>query len=144
MILAIALGNPLRGDDGVGVAVARLLAAALPGLVVLESMEALPEHADEVARAERVVFLDASVAGAPGEVELREVVARVPRESILHALAPEDVLGLARALHGRVPATALVTVAGRDFVFTEQLSAPVAAAVPAARDRALAFLRGEG
>jgi hydrogenase maturation protease len=143
VILAVALGNPIRGDDGVGLAIGRALEAILPGLELVESMEALPEHAEEVARATRVVFLDASVEGAPGEVRLATISPREPHAALLHALAPQDVLGIARALHGRAPPAALVTVAGLDFSYVERLSPRVAAALDAARDRAAAFLRGE-
>jgi hydrogenase maturation protease len=141
VILAIALGNPIRGDDGVGLAIARTLAGSLLELVIVESMEALPEHAEEVARARRVVFLDASIEGAPGEVRLTAIGPRTPREALLHALTPEDVLGLCEALHGRAPPAALVTVSGRDFSYVERLSPEVAASLDAARDRAAAFLR---
>jgi hydrogenase maturation protease len=143
VILAVALGNPIRGDDAAGLAIGRALARSVPGLELIESMEALPEHADDVARATRVVFLDASVEGVPGEVRVVALTPREPHEALLHALAPSDVLGLARALHGRAPPAALVTVAGRDFSFVERLSSEVTASVDAARDRAAAFLRGE-
>jgi hydrogenase maturation protease len=143
VILAVALGNPIRGDDGAGLAIGRALARSVAGLHVIESMEALPEHADDVARATRVVFLDASVEGVPGEVRLLPLTPREPHEALLHALAPADVLGLARALHGKVPPAALVTVAGRDFSFVERLSTEVTASLDTARDRAAAFLLGE-
>jgi hydrogenase maturation protease len=138
MILVLALGNPIRGDDGVGLALARGLAEALPGFVlqVIESQEVRSEHADAVARAEGVLFLDAAVLGAPGEVRAAPLVPRPAREAILHALTPEEVLGLSRAVHGRVPPAALVTVAGREFGFVERLSPEVEAALPAARTEA--------
>lgn len=149
MILAVALGNPIRGDDGVGLAIGRALARSLPELELvesfelIESMEALPEHAEEVARARRGVFLDASIEGTPGEVRLAAIGPRAPQEALLHAMTPEDVLGLCRALHGRAPPAALVTVAGRDFSYVERLSPEVAAALETARDRAREFLRSE-
>jgi hydrogenase maturation protease len=142
MKLAIALGNAIRADDGVGFVVARALAAHDPSVEIVESQEALPEHADAVARAERVVFLDASVVGAPGEVRSAEVVPRPPRVAILHALTPEEVLGLAFASHGRAPPAALVTIAGRDFSFAEGLSPEVEASIPEALRLAFEFLQG--
>jgi len=53
-----------------------------------------------------------------------------------HALTPDEILALARALHGRAPPAALVTVAGRDFSFGQALSAEVRAALPEAQARA--------
>ena len=143
MILVIALGNAYRADDGVGLALARRLAGAAPAgaaLEIVEAHEVLPEHADAIATADAVLFLDASVRGAPGEILAGALVARAPRPAVLHALTPEDVLGIAQALHGRVPPAALITVAGRDFAFAEALSTEVEAALPEALRRALELL----
>jgi hydrogenase maturation protease len=142
MMLAIALGNAVRSDDGVGFVIARALAAHLPSVEVIEAAEALPEHADAVARADRVVFLDASVVGPPGEVKSSEVAPRQARVAILHALTPEEVLGIAHATHGRAPPAALVTIAGRDFSFAEGLSPEVEASIPEALRLAYEFLSG--
>jgi hydrogenase maturation protease len=135
-ILALALGTPLRGDDAAGAAIARGLEALLPGLEVIEATELLPEHAETAAQADGVLFLDASVTGTPGEVRVEPVSPRTARAAVLHALLPDEILGLARALYGRAPPAALVTVAGKDFAFGEGLSAEVEAALPVARRRA--------
>ncbi len=139
MILALALGTTLRGDDGAGAAIARGLAELLPGLEVIEATELLPEHAEAVASADGVLFLDASVSGTPGEVRVEPVAPRAARAAVLHALLPEEIVGLARALYGRAPPAALVTIAGKDFAFGEGLSAEVEAALPAACERARAL-----
>jgi hydrogenase maturation protease len=143
-IVAFALGNALRADDGAGPALARGLEALVPGLEVVEAELLLPEHAEAVAGARGVLFLDASIAGAPGEVRAAPVAPADAGGALLHALTPGEILALARSLHGRAPPAALVTVAGRDFAFGEGLSAEVAAALPVARERArdlaLAFL----
>jgi hydrogenase maturation protease len=135
-VVAFALGNVLRADDGAGLALARGLDALVPGLHVVEAQELLPEHADEMAGAAGVLFLDTSVAGSPGEVRAAHVVARPAREALLHALLPEELLGLAHAIHGRAPPAALVTIAGRSFAYGETLSPEVEAALPAAREKA--------
>ncbi len=135
-ILAFALGNAFRADDGTGLALARGLEALVPGLEVVEAAELRPEHAEAVAGAAGVLFLDASVAGEPGEIQAVLLVPRAARAALLHALTPEEILGLARALHGRAPPAGLVTVAGREFAFGEGLSAEVEAALPLARERA--------
>lgn len=136
MILALALGTPLRGDDAAGSAIARGLEVLLPGLEVIEATELLPEHAEAAARAGGVLFLDASVSGTPGEVRVEPVAPCTARAAVLHALLPEEILGLARALYGRAPPASLVTVAGKDFAFGDGLSAEVEAALPEARRRA--------
>lgn len=138
-VVAFALGNPLRADDGTGAALARGLAALVPGLEIVEAALLVPEHAEVVARARGVLFLDAAIAGPPGEVRAVPVAPAPELGALLHALTPEEVLALARALHGRAPPAALVTVAGRDFAFGEALSAEVEAALPVARERARAL-----
>ncbi len=135
-IVAFALGNTIRADDGAGIALARGLASLVPGLEVIEAQELQPEHADALGDAQGVLFLDASVAGTPGEIRASRLVPRTARAAILHALTPEEVLGLARALHGSAPPAGLVTVAGREFAFGEGLSAEVEAALPRARELA--------
>lgn len=135
-LVVFALGNPIRADDGAGLAVARGLEALVPDLEVVEAQELLPEHADVVAAARGVLFLDASVAGTPGDVCASRLVPRTAREAILHALLPEEVLGIARALHGNVPPAGLVTISGREFSFGDGLSPEVEAALPLAREKA--------
>lgn len=135
-ILALALGTLHRGDDGVGLALADGLDALVPGVEVLEAQELAPDHAAAVAGSDGVIFLDTSVAGAPGEVQGWLIGPRTARAAVIHALTPEEVLGLARAQYGRAPPAAMVTVAGRDFGFGDGLSPEVEAALPRARERA--------
>jgi hydrogenase maturation protease len=142
VILLLALGNVSRGDDGVGVILGRSLAARLPpgDAHVEEAVQLLPEHAEAAARADAVVFLDATVTGAPGSVHAHHVQARAPRAALLHALTPEEILGLARASFARSPQGLLITVAGKDFSFSERLSPEVLEAIPAAVEKALSWL----
>ncbi len=141
-ILAFALGNTIRADDGAGIALARGLNALVPDLEVIEAAELVAEHADAIADAEGVLFLDASVAGTPGEIRATRVVPRPASAALLHALTPEEVLGLARTVHGRAPPAALVTVAGREFAFGDGLSPEVEAALPLAREKARQLAQG--
>jgi len=147
-VLAFAMGNDVRADDGAGRAIARGLEVVLPGVEIVEVQELLPEHADRAAAADGVLFLDASVEGKPGDVRVTRLVPRTARTAVIHALTPEEILGLASALHGRAPPAALVTVSGRDFAWGESLSQEVKAALPLAREKAreaaAAFGRGPG
>jgi len=147
-LLAFAMGNAVRADDGAGREMARGLEEILPGVEILEVQELLPEHAEKAAEADGVLFLDASVEGKPGEVRVTGLAPKVARAAVIHALTPEEILGLASALHGRVPPAALVTVSGRDFAWGETLSAEVRAALPLAREKAreaaAAFARKPG
>jgi hydrogenase maturation protease len=138
-ILAMALGTALHGDDGVGLALADGLDELVPGLEVLEVSQLAPDHADAVAEFDGVIFLDASVAGEPGEVQAAFIEPRTARAAVIHALTPEEILGLVRAQYGRAPPAAVVTVSGRDFAFGDPLSPEVEAALPLARERARAM-----
>jgi len=141
VIWVLALGNPLRGDDGVGARLAEALAEALAGeaIEVVESHEVMPEHAEALAAAEVGVVLDASVSGTAGDVRAARVAGHAPRPALLHALTPEELVGMAAA-QGRAPPTILVTVAGKDFGFAEALSPEVEAAVPEALAQAMALV----
>jgi len=141
-LVVFAMGNALRADDGVGRAVARGLADSVPGLEVMEVQELLPEHADQLANADGALFIDASVSGSPGEVRAAPLVPRPARAAVIHALMPEEVMDLARSLHGRAPPAAMVTVAGRDFAWGEALSPEAEAALPLAREKARELLEG--
>jgi hydrogenase maturation protease len=147
-VLAFAMGNDVRADDGAGRAIARGLELIMPGVEILEVQELLPEHAERAAAADGVLFLDASVEGRPGEVRVARIGPKVARAAVIHALTPEEILGLASALHGRAPPAALVTVSGRDFAWGESLSQEVKAALPLAREKArevaASFARGAG
>jgi hydrogenase maturation protease len=142
VILLLSLGNGSRGDDGVGLVLGRALMARLPpgSHQVVEAVQLLPEHAELTARADAVVFLDAAVSGAPGEVHANQVTSRAPRAALLHALTPEEILGLARTTYGQAPQGLLVTVGGKDFSFVEQLSPEAEAALPEAVELALSWL----
>jgi hydrogenase maturation protease len=142
VVLLLALGNGSRGDDGVGVALGRALAARLPHEKVHleEAVQLLPEHAEQAATADAVVFLDATVVGAPGEVQAHPVAPRAAREALLHALTPEELLGLAKLAWGRAPEGLLVSIAGKDFSFVERLSEEVHAALGRAVEQALAWI----
>jgi hydrogenase maturation protease len=134
--LVIACGNPLRADDGVAWHIARALeeAAHDPTIQIRTVLQLTPELAEDVSQANTVVFVDAVESGEPGTV-LVEPLAEPPSDPALftHTIAPATLLSLARNLYGRTPSRAfLLTVACCCFDFSEELSQPVARAVPEA------------
>lgn len=139
-VLLVAIGNPLRGDDGVGQHVLEALPPP-PGCEVLCVPQPLPELAAWLTGRERVVFLDAAV-GEAGRVELTRIRAMEgrPNPSLAHGLEPAGVVGLAQEVFGARPETYLLTVGGADFGLGTGLSPQVAAAVPEAVDRLRALL----
>jgi len=137
-IIIIGVGNPYRGDDGAGLAVARsLLERAHRGVVVLEqdgepaSLIAAWEGVDAV------VLVDAVSSGSkPGTIHTLDAV-KTPldrdlfRHSI-HAFGVAEAVELSRAL-GSLPRILWVYgIEGERFEMSEELGADVLAAVPRA------------
>src|SRR5690242_16044076 len=84
-LLIIGYGNTLRRDDGVGPRVAEAVESmALPGVRALPCPMLTPELADPIARAQRVIFVDAAV-DAPREVQLRELAPADSSQIMAHA-----------------------------------------------------------
>jgi len=131
--LVIGYGNPLRGDDAIGQAVAELLAgtAAIDGAEVIACHQLLPELAERIAGVTLAVFVDAEAGREPGRV----VVARVQAAAhlaadLIHHVDPAALLFLASRLYGHAPPAHLVTVGAAAFELGAPLSQTVAAALP--------------
>lgn len=122
--LLLGWGNPARGDDGLGPALAGMVAGErLEGLTVDSDYQLQIEDAAEVARHERVVFVDADRSG-PEPFSCRRLW---PTESGLsftsHSVSPGALLSLTRELFGREPEAWLVGIRGYQFdAFDESLS----------------------
>lgn len=130
-VLVIGYGNTLRGDDGIGPAVAEQVARlGLPGVRVLAVHQLAPELAADLADARVAVFVDATVGGdAVAAVRLDAGRAGVTT----HAADPPGLLALALEVYDRCPEAWLVTAAGADFGFREGLSPAARANASAAR-----------
>ena len=76
--LIVGYGNPLRGDDGVGQAVARAFAdeAAIDGVDAVACHQLTPELAERFAAAARVVLIDAAAGPEAGRRLSRPAAAR--------------------------------------------------------------------
>jgi len=121
-VLVIGYGNTLRGDDGFGYRAAE----RIPGAIAVHQLT--PELMEPISKADRVLFLDASAEGAPGEVRRRRVV---PSEggAFTHHSTPEALLAGSLALYGRCPEATLITVTGVNFDVSETLSPSVQTAL---------------
>lgn len=99
-VLVIGYGNPGRLDDGLGPALAEMLARrGLPGVTVDADYQLTVEDAAAVAEHDLVVFADAAVSGtAPFWV--RRVTPEARWTFTTHSVAPESVLGMAREMFG--------------------------------------------
>ena len=129
--LVIGYGSPIRGDDAIGPLAADALAAGPlpPGLRVLSRHVLTAELAEDLAAADRVIFLDAAVQGRPGELRVctLEPDARAV-STMAHFLDPRELLAWCDTLYQRVPRAWLVSVAGESFDYASYHLGPAATA----------------
>ncbi len=129
--LIIGYGSPIRGDDAIGPLTAEaLMAAPLPREVRVIARHILTaELAAEIATAERVIFLDASVTGEPGEVRVQTLAPDASAlSSMAHFLSPRELLAWCQALYGHQPAAWLITATGQSFTYAHCRLSPLAMA----------------
>jgi hydrogenase maturation protease len=116
--LVIGYGSPIRGDDAIGPLAADALAAApLPeGVRVIARHVLTAELVEDIASANRVIFLDAAVDGTPGEVRVRELYPDETAVSTMaHFLNPRELLAWCLTLYRHQPEAWLVSAAGQCF-----------------------------
>jgi hydrogenase maturation protease len=145
--LVIGIGNPLRGDDGVGTWLAEEAAvrtAAEPdGPVAVRSVQQLtPELAEELAQLEDVLFIDAWLAPAKAAPELTEI-GPAAGAADSHRLEPAQLLAVSQALFGSMPRAHLLQVPAHAFDHGMELSRQLEATLPAARALLQAWLQGD-
>jgi hydrogenase maturation protease len=119
-LLVIGYGNELRGDDGVGPRVAQTVANwNRPDVRGIAVHQLTPELVPELATAERVVFVDASVDSMPRW----QILTPIHDARILgHTSSPAWLLELTRELHGRAPEAWLATIQARNLGFDSKLT----------------------
>lgn len=137
MILLIGYGNPLRTDDGVGQVVADEIANSpeTPGfrgnLETIACHQLLPEHAEAISTADRVVFVDAEAGPEPGRITVRAIEPDAQGSAgLIHDFTPQTLLAYAQLLFGHAPPATLVTVNGYSFEHGEGLSLQMDALLP--------------
>lgn len=150
--LIVGVGNPILSDDGVGIHVARKMRElCLPGVDVEELPASGLELLDMVLGYDTVVIIDAIVTGngPPGELYVLE---EGDFERTIHGSSPHGIniaTALAmgrRVVPGQMPDTIhFVAVEADDIVnVSEDLTAPVAAAVPSIVDCILRMIGEAG
>jgi hydrogenase maturation protease len=123
--LIIGFGSHLRGDDGVGCRIARMLHDYYhddPDVRVIGAHQLTPEMSEDIAGSEFVLFLDAAVGERPGEVRRSMVLPRLEPLSFTHSLDSASLLSAANELYGSAPQAELLTIVGASFEVGEELS----------------------
>lgn len=122
-LLVVGYGSVLRGDDAVGPRVAEAVEALqLPGIRTLSPALLTPEIAADVAEAEAVVFVDATVS-VDLEVKVAAVTPTASLQLLGHAAEPGRLLALAKAVFGHAPKAWLLTIPVENFELGAELSA---------------------
>ena len=80
-----------------------------------------PELADQIARAAKVIFVDAAV-DVPNEVQLRKLEPNDSSQLMAHAADPRTMLALARDVFGHAPQAWWLTIPAVNLDFCEELS----------------------
>jgi hydrogenase maturation protease len=135
--LILACGNTLRGDDRLGPWLAQWAEERFQAdqdVRILSCQQWTPELAEDIAQAESVLFIDASVDSLPGSVNLIPVHPASSTQSLAtHHLGAEELLALSRDLYSAAPASAvLLTVGAASTELGADFSEPVIAALPRA------------
>lgn len=138
-LLVIAVGNPARGDDGLGPALLEMLAAdGLEGVELLLDFQLQVEHALDLVGREAVLFVDATKAGVG--VQLSPVAPAQALPALSHALTPVGVLHVARRLGQLVPQAWQLAIEGTSYGLGEGLSASARLRLPVALGAAQAWI----
>ena len=140
--IVIGLGNPDRGDDAVGIQVARQVAAERLDVLALE-FDDPSEALDAWEPEDTVIVADAiSSGGAPGDIHVVDVVEQnLPAGNWsaggTHAFGLAAIVELARSLDLMPRRLVVVGVEAAEFTHGAPLSDAVLAALPAATDAVL-------
>jgi len=114
-VLVVGWGNPGRLDDALGPRLVEWLGAlGIPGVHAETAYQLQVEHADAVASADLVVFVDADAEG-PAPFLARPLEPSGRPAFSTHALTPGTVLALAADLFGVRPRAVLLGIRGYAF-----------------------------
>jgi hydrogenase maturation protease len=149
-VLVVGYGNPLRGDDGLGLRAVTLLAEdpRLGGVEITWRHQLTPELAADFKDAALVVLIDVNAvapAGAVSVMRLDPTPSSAAASS--HHVDPGELLGLARELWGAAPAVFVVSAGAATFELGDGLSPEVERALPEVVEAVVAIVvghRGEG
>ena len=141
MNLVIGVGNPDRGDDGVGHAVTRLL---IPHVPVAEHNGEATTLLDLLRTKECVWLVDAAQSGSePGTIHRIDCATDTPfpgRPLSSHGFGLAEAIGLARALGALPPRCIVYAIEATDFTPGASISLAVAHAAQYVAARILAEL----
>ena len=124
MIRLIGYGNPGRGDDGLGPALASRM-ADVAGLAVTTEYQLTVDHALLISDAEMVIFADALL-HADVPFTFTQATPSTSHDVTSHSLSPQAVLALCNTLYGHAPEAYVLGIAGHEFGEVKEGLSPLA------------------
>ena len=138
--IIIGVGNESRGDDGAGIAAARLLKSRItPDIAVLEQSGEGTALMDAWHGASRVILIDAVCSGVtPGTIHRVDAAATPVQGSIFpcstHSFGLADAIEMARALHELPTQVMIYGIEGASFDESAPMSSEVEIAIRSVAD----------
>ncbi len=148
-VLIIGVGNEFRGDDAVGLLVARRAQSRLPRAAVLEASGEGAALMQTWAGRENVILIDAVYSGGPAGTVYRFAAAteKIPTKFFhysTHAFSVAEAIEMARALGQLPPRLMLYGIEGGNFEAGARLSPEVERAAGEVLERVLQDARATG
>lgn len=127
-VLIIGYGNPGRGDDGLGPALAAAIGEmTLPGVTVESDYQLTVDHTPLIAAHDLVVFADAAI-GLADPWRLGPLDADPGATLGSHSLNPSAALHLTQLLFGKAPPAWVLAISGTEFGEVKEGLGPTARA----------------
>jgi hydrogenase maturation protease len=122
-VLVLCYGNPGRGDDGLGPAVADAIEhLQIPGVSVDCDYQLTVEDSVAASEHDVVIFADADASGTE-PFSFYPIAPRPLHNFTSHSVEPEEVLGLVEQIFNRRPEGYVLGIRGYQFApFTETLT----------------------
>lgn len=123
--LIIGYGNTLRSDDGAGQIVANQIASwNLPRVRSLAVHQLTPELAEDVARADIVIFVDAVIPSQQNsdKIEIKTLKYSEKYLNSGHTADPQSLLYLSNFLYKKLPLAYWILIPAINFDFGEEIS----------------------
>lgn len=122
-ILLFGYGNPGRGDDALGPALAESIAGLnLPNLEVLTDMQLQIEHVTDLLDRKIIVFVDADMT-CETPFQLEPAAAEKDSSYTSHAMTPSALLHAFEQVYGHeAPTTYALRIRGYQFELGEKMS----------------------
>ena len=154
--LIVGFGNADREDDGAAwhilSAIASRLGRPIPSMPedgffpedyeidLWYVLQLTPEMAEDMARYERIIFVDTHTGSIPQEILLQPVEGTPATSSFTHHMTPAACLAVVNTLYKGFPEAMLLSIRGYQFGFTRELSSRTAALVSQGVDMLWAWI----